>query len=275
MGRQRRSTLKDILDLVAMLPWQAGVVLAVVSYFGFHYMAGLSPPSPTGIQDLGGVFARQLAITGGTLLQYIAPLVCLFGAVSSALLRRRSGELHDAVATTPTRQTLDSMSWSEFESLVAEAYRRKGYTVTPRGGNGPDGGVDVELHQGKDKYLVQCKQWKARKVGVAPVRELYGVMAAERAVGGFVVTSGDFTDEAMRFAEGRSIKLVQAEGLLRLVSGGNPTVRPQPRQSASAPACPKCGSPMILRQAKRGDLAGTSFWGCSKYPGCRGIRNTA
>jgi restriction system protein len=275
MGRQRRSALKDILDLLAMLPWQAGVALSVVSYLGFHYMAGLPPLVATDMKAFGPMLTRQMAITGGMLLQYIAPLVCLFGAVTSALLRRRSGELHDAVAASPSRETLEGMSWSEFESLVAEAYRRKGYTVTPRGGNGPDGGVDVELRQGKDKYLVQCKQWKARKVGVAPVRELYGVMAAERAVGGFVVTSGDFTEEAMRFAEGRSIKLVQAEGLLRLVSGDNPTPHPQPRQSAASPACPKCGSPMVLRRAKHGEQAGSSFWGCSRYPGCRGIRNTA
>ena len=58
---------------------------------------------------------------------------------------------------------------------------------------------DLELHQGSDKYLVQCKQWKVSKVGVATVRELYGVMTAERAVGGFVVASGAFTDDAKAF----------------------------------------------------------------------------
>jgi restriction system protein len=45
-------------------------------------------------------------------------------------------------------------------------------------------------------FLVQCKQWKAFKVGVQVVRELYGLMAAHGAAGGFVVTSGRFTDEA-------------------------------------------------------------------------------
>lgn len=33
--------------------------------------------------------------------------------------------------------------------------------------------------------------------------------------------------------------------------------------------CPKCGSSMILRTAKRGAHAGNSFWGCSGYPECR------
>jgi uncharacterized protein DUF2726/topoisomerase-like DNA binding C4 zinc finger protein len=37
------------------------------------------------------------------------------------------------------------------------------------------------------------------------------------------------------------------------------------------PHCPKCGSEMVLRTAKRGDNQGGKFWGCSKYPDCRGI----
>nr|WP_264178093.1 restriction endonuclease [Dechloromonas denitrificans] len=70
---------------------------------------------------------------------------------------------------------------------------------------------------GQDKYLVQCKQWKVAKVGVATVRELYGVMTAERAVGGFVVASGEFTDDARSFAEGRSIQLVATLSLLSMI----------------------------------------------------------
>lgn len=38
-----------------------------------------------------------------------------------------------------------------------------------------------------------------------------------------------------------------------------------------APCCPKCGSEMILRTAKSGANAGNKFWGCSKFPSCRGM----
>lgn len=37
--------------------------------------------------------------------------------------------------------------------------------------------------------------------------------------------------------------------------------------------CPKCGSPMVLREVKKGDNSGKQFWGCSQYPRCRGIIN--
>jgi restriction system protein len=52
--------------------------------------------------------------------------------------------------------------------------------------------VDLVLQRDGEKHLVQCKQWRATRVSVMVVRELFGVMAATGAVGGFVVTSGRF-----------------------------------------------------------------------------------
>ncbi len=49
--------------------------------------------------------------------------------------------------------------------------------------------------------------------------------------------------------------------------------RTQPAAKVNAadgkPACPKCGGMMVLR-SRRSD--GGKFWGCPKYPACRGIR---
>src|SRR5690349_14253550 len=40
----------------------------------------------------------------------------------------------------------------------------------------------------------------------------------------------------------------------------------------AVPACPACGSTMVMRRAQRGAFAGKSFWGCSTYAttGCTG-----
>lgn len=43
----------------------------------------------------------------------------------------------------------------------------------------------------------------------------------------------------------------------------------------NARSCPKCGSPMVLRTAQRGKNKGGQFWGCSEFPGCKGIRDLA
>ena len=37
----------------------------------------------------------------------------------------------------------------------------------------------------------------------------------------------------------------------------------------SVPTCPKCGIPMILRTAARGDNRGSQFYGCMNFPNCR------
>lgn len=280
MARKKQSPIEDLIEIASKLPWKASVVLALIAYLLFHYMASL-PLIPAATSDMknfgqsiGSSLGRQLMITFATFLQYIIPFAFLVGAGLSFYKQRRHSELHHEIASNPSRDALERMSWHEFEGLVAETFRRKGYRVVEQGGDGPDGGVDLELYMGNDKYLVQCKQWKVAKVGVATVRELYGVMTAERAVGGFVVASGNFTDDAKKFSEGRSIKLVATQSLLHLI--GNDGTAPSTTSSnvaASEPACPKCGSPMIQRTAKKGEKAGSKFWGCSRFPDCRGIRS--
>lgn len=52
-------------------------------------------------------------------------------------------------------------------------------------------------------------------------------------------------------------------------------VKEQVRKKAEATSCPKCGSEMVLRQARKGENAGKRFWGCSQYPSCKGMRNVA
>lgn len=46
-----------------------------------------------------------------------------------------------------------------------------------------------------------------------------------------------------------------------------------PTRTTSTPSCPRCRSGMVWRIARRGRNAGNGFWGCSRYPRCRGTRN--
>ena len=45
------------------------------------------------------------------------------------------------------------------------------------------------------------------------------------------------------------------------------------KKKSNDPSCPKCGSKMLLKEAKRGSNTGNKFWGCSSYPKCRGLRD--
>lgn len=276
MARNRTSPFEDLAEIASRLPWWGGALLALVAYVGFHHFAVQSNVAPIDPKYMGAFAGRELGRVLASFAQYVVPLTFLIGAGVSAVRAARARRLHGEVSRTPSRTALETMSWREFEELVGETFRRRGFAVERRGGHGPDGGVDLVLRLGSDTCLVQCKQWKARSVGVATVRELFGVMAAEGAVGGFVVASGSFTDEARRFAEGRAIALIGTETLLALVQAGRaaapaaPTAR-EPA-AAAAPACPECAAPMELRIARRGARTGQRFWGCSRYSGRRGTR---
>lgn len=279
MARKKSSVLEDLMDISAQLPWKAGVALAVVAYFILHYFASRTQLSmnPAELKAMGKTIgdgvSHTLTTTFASFLQYIVPLAFLAGSFVSYKRRQRQEELHGKVAADSSSNALEKMSWREFEGLAAETFRQQGYRVVERGGDAPDGGVDLELYRGADKYLVQCKQWKTMKVGVATVRELYGVMTAERAVGGYVVASGSFTEDAKAFAEGRSIQLVDTKKLRSMIGAGTPTAASVQGKTNDMPACPRCGSPMIKRTAKSGSNVGNTFWGCSTFPACRGIRS--
>jgi restriction system protein len=206
----------------------------------------------------------------------VIPLICLGGAGMSAWRRKQRVTLVNNVTTSNAASALSDITWSEFEILVGEAFRLQGYKVIETGGGGPDGGVDLLLSKGSEKFLVQCKQWKAFKVGVDTVRQLYGVMAAQGATGGFVVTSGRFTAEAISFGAGRNIQLIDGDKLFAMIKAAKTSLKPDAGPSLkpvpSFPSCPACGAEMLRREAKRGANAGNVFWGCSKYPACKGIK---
>ena len=284
--RRRQSSAEDFMDLVAMLPWWIGVALALISYFVLHRMS-VAPQPALQPGQMAGFLQRSLLAMFAFYGQFVVPAFCLVGALVSFLKRKKRQGLASQITTSNAAEALNMMSWRDFELLVGEAFRMQGYKVVEQGGAQPDGGVDLVLRKGSETFLVQCKQWKALKVGVDVVRELYGVMAARGAAGGFVVTSGSFTTDAKAFAEGRNVMLVEGPKLFGLIQqakaslkGGADAAPPAKARgpapvsvpAATAPPCPICASSMVRRTAKKGTNAGSQFWGCSKYPACRGTR---
>jgi restriction system protein len=284
MARRKTSPAEDVMDLVAMLPWWAGVLLAALAFVALHHVAS-QPVAAVTVQpgQVGAMVTQTLWRTLASIGQYVLPILCLAGAAMSAWRRRERRQLIGNVARSEAADALDGMSWQQFERLVGEGFRLQGYRVVETDGGGADGGIDLVLIKDGEKYLVQCKQWRAFRVGVEVVRELYGVMAAKGAAGGFVVTSGRFTDEAHKFAEGRNVQLTDGTRLRTLIkqaTGASQQIPARPAAGApsagapatAAPSCPICRKAMVLRTAKRGANAGKEFWGCSGYPSCKGTR---
>src|SRR5207244_1767718 len=113
-------------------------------------------------------------------------------------------------------RALRRMGWPDFELLVGEAYRQQGYSVKERGGRQADGGIDLELARGSERVIVQCKHWLNRQVPVQRVRELLGVVTAEGADSGILVATSGFTRDAIQFAAGKPLQLIDADALAKL-----------------------------------------------------------
>jgi restriction system protein len=89
------------------------------------------------------------------------------------------------------------------------------------------------------------------------------------------VVLGRYTADAQAFAAQTGVTLVDGEQLLSIIRAGldgAALVLPEP-PPLQAPRCPTCNSLMVRRTAQRGALAGRDFWGCSRYPACRGTVN--
>ncbi len=274
---KKSGLFEDLIEIASRLPWWLSLVLALVSYFGLHHFSMMEVEAPKAMQDMGKMMTGQMIKTFAIFGQYILPAAFSFGAVISVIGQRKRANIYQSVAGQSGKGALTGISWREFEMLVGQWFRSQGYVVTETGGVA-DGGIDLVLNRDGETYLVQCKQWKAFKVGVNIVRELLGVMVARGAGGGFIVTSGVFTQEAKRFASDCNIKLIDGSQLSDLIQGAKREKvrelppRPVASVQATIPTCPKCGSGMVIRKASKGPQTGQSFWGCSKYPNCRGTR---
>ena len=291
---KRKSTAEELLDLISeicfYLPVWAILLIPIVcgggSYLAIDYL----------IQNkLQTMFAGEI---GGTITVSVSLLVFALTAVAAlkGFLGRKQRKA--LLAQTQSLDALRALSWQEFELLIAEVYRTEGFKVTELGGNGPDGGIDLTATASNgDHYLIQCKHFKTSKVGVKIVREMLGVLAKEGAHQAVVIATGAYTKDAIQFAEGQPIELIDGPRLIERIQAykaqapqANETVREQPTQptyvapsSSAAPAqpadqaqtssptapCPKCGSGLVERTAKRGPNAGNSFLGCSNFPKCR------
>lgn len=253
----RRRNNEGLVNLLMEFPWWVTLVAGLV------------------LMGISGGSGNPLVTIVFKMFSYICFVAAFAGGIRS-LIR---GSLF---ASAVDIESIRAMSWREFETLVGEAYRRQGYNVEETGGGGADGGIDLVLLGKGQKIIVQCKQWKTFKVSVKIVREMYGVMVAEKADKVIIVASGTYTKEAIDFARGKPIELIDGKALVRLIGnikGNVPDVSSTSSEipaihqvrATSTPTCPKCGAPMVLRTATKGVNAGNQFWGCSKYPACKGI----
>ena len=197
MGRRKES----IFDVFTEISWQTSVFSAVVVFIILRFILPLIPLQE---QLLAGMVEtlRDHAHLIGLVLLIPAP----FSAVA---VRKRKKQL---AARRDMNSIRDLDRW-QVEQLVAETYRRRGYTVMFEQDGSLEGTADLRMQKGGRLRLARSRQWNSLTVDVSDVREMFEVMTAERATGGIVITSGTFTPEAKKFAAAKSIELIGIEQL--------------------------------------------------------------
>lgn len=278
MGIRRKTLTDKLIHWLMMLPWWVALGVGVA---GYSIIEGLQR------ETFGGKGSLGMALgTGLYAPLWLGFFVCV--SVMSAVHRR---DRERSVDVQSGLESLKAMDWKAFERLVAEAFGRQGYRFSYDLESGPDGGVDVKLRKDGRVTVVQCKKWKLATVGVAVVREMFGVMHACGADAVMVVTTGGFSPDALAFAKGKPITLIDGQALWKLVrevqrgavDEDGVVAAPPPMVADAAgkkpeaegvmgvaPCCPRCGGRMVKKEARKGRTPGAWFWGCARYPECRG-----
>lgn len=108
----------------------------------------------------------------------------------------------------------------DFERQVHALLKNMGFEAEITKASG-DGGIDIIAHSKEHitggKYIIQCKDW-SKPVGEPPVRDLYGVVTAENANKGILITTSSFTSPAINFAAGKPLELIDGTKFNQLLS---------------------------------------------------------
>ena len=112
------------------------------------------------------------------------------------------------------------MNGYEFERFISALVEHLGFKAEQTALSG-DGGIDIYAYCDKPllhgNYLIQCKNWK-KPVGEPQVRDLYGVVMSKHANKGILITTSSFTDQAVAFANGLNIELIDGKALNNLIA---------------------------------------------------------
>ena len=205
-----------ILDTLSRLPALARWLLYPVLMGLVTYLVTGSLAKAIGWILFGWLLLVPAFLVLGALWRRVQPDYRAFAQFQAAKAQYKR-DLAEWMRTQ--QQWWRSLSGSAFEVEVARVFQRRGYAVQRTGGAG-DEGVDLRLAKDGKSILAQCKAHK-NPVGPAVVRDLYGTLLHHKHAEAWLISTSGFTVGARRFAQGKPLRLVTLEDLLREITGPN------------------------------------------------------
>lgn len=260
--------------VLAYLPKLIYVVLALVSYLVVHQVVGKL-----------GTYGDSLKIpaTIAYWAQYVLPCCFLLAALFTGRSKpvKVEQKVANVVEARPRRSVehtnyqdsvikidpFRKMSRQEFDQLMLEFFEKNGFTIIDIPSTLGDG-VDCMMRKGEKTYITQYRYWREQRIDLSIIRQQHTIMQVAKAHGVYVVTTGEFSYKALKFAEDKQISLIDGLKLRRMVN--NSSSHHTVPETESSPSCPECGAEMFIKTGSAGGGIGKRFWGCSKYPKCNG-----
>ena len=205
----------NIIDFLVQIPWWAYVSLSASFYLVLKFLVPYF--------EVQSNLVNEVHVSLGPVVAPVVALALLSPVTFSLLKSSRRKKL---LALKEEILSIQELSWQEFKRLVAEAYRRTGYTIMENSSFTADPSVDLIIRKSANLYLVQCRYWQNRKLGIREAKNLFSLMHDKQASGVFLLTTGIFTNEARHYALGRPIHLIDGIELVELLrkvrsDGGN------------------------------------------------------
>lgn len=126
------------------------------------------------------------------------------------------GDFSEEVGKTRVQFELDAIKTGrQFELLLANLFKKLGYTVEHTGKTG-DQGADLLLRYDDKIYAVQAKFYSGA-LSNTPVQEVVGSLKYYKANRGLVITNSNFTKGAKELARANNVTLVDGKKLEKLV----------------------------------------------------------
>jgi hypothetical protein len=203
-----------------------------------------TPPPPEGSPS---PLKRLVARTGSYRLAVIVVGLLLVGACWAALIALRLFNAPEEVFSTltllslalagvgflvalvaivpalyrpPAKRPLSTdfvrMSPSEFEEVVVEVFRHRGWSAEVAGSSGEQG-VDINLRREGEFALAQCKHYYS-PIGPSMLNNFHSAMTRSEASRGFFVTTSTFSPSARDWVGDKPIELVDRPVLERWIN---------------------------------------------------------
>ncbi len=191
----------------------------------------------------------------------------------------KPGKGFNQPATNSCADELQYLSHDEFKKLMVLIFKQRGYTVKVKTSQIHED-IDLILQVNNENTFVKFNRWQEALLDVNEIAQLYVAMKEENISHGIIITSGEFTSEALDLSLGKAILLINGIDLSLMIEAlqssdilNEEEDEPEAKDEMPEldPLCPICSCKMIKRTARKGKNAGNTFWGCSTYPNCRGV----